>query len=80
MGNAFKELGYRREDLVVSTKIMSCGEGVNEKSNSRRKIVQALDDCLKRLQLDYVDVVYSHRPDYETSLEETCAAFHHVIE
>jgi voltage-dependent potassium channel beta subunit len=80
MGVAFKELGLRREDLVVSTKILSCGNGVNDKFMSRKHIIEGLDNSLKRLQLDYVDVVFSHRPDYETSLEETCAAYHHVIE
>lgn len=80
MGTAFKELGLRREDLVVSTKLAQCGDGVNDKFNSRKHIVEGLDNSLKRLQMDYVDVVFSHRPDYETSLEETCAAFHHVIE
>lgn len=80
MGAAFKELGLRREDLVVSTKIFSCGSGVNDKFGSRKHIIEGLDNSLKRLQLEYVDVVFSHRPDYETTLEETCAAFHHVIE
>lgn len=80
MGQAFKELGLRREDLVVSTKIFACGSGVNDRFNSRKHIIEGLDNSLKRLQLDYVDVVFSHRPDQETSLEETCAAFHSVIE
>lgn len=80
MGLAFKELGYRREDLVVSTKLMACGGGVNDRFNSRKHIIEGLNNSLKRLQLEYVDVVFSHRPDFETSLEETCAAFHHVIE
>jgi len=80
MGNAFKELGLRREDLVVSTKLAIGGKGVNDKGNGRKHIIEGLDNSLKRLQLDYVDVVFSHRPDYESSLEETCAAFHHVIE
>lgn len=47
---------------------------------SRKHIIEGLQNSLKRLQLDYVDVVFSHRPDYEVSLEETCAAMHYVIE
>ena len=80
MGKAFKDLDLRRESLVVATKIMKCGTGVNDRMNSRKHIIEGLDNALERMQLDYVDVVYSHRPDYETSLEEACAAFHHVIE
>lgn len=80
MGKAFKELGLRREDLVVSTKIFQIGSGVNDRLNSRKHIIEGLDNCLKRLQLDYVDVVFSHRPDYETPIEEVCAAMHTVIE
>jgi voltage-dependent potassium channel beta subunit len=80
MGAAFKELGLRREDLVVTTKIFKCGNGVNDRMGSRKHILEATDNSLERLQLDYVDVIYSHRPDYECSLEETCAAFHSVIE
>lgn len=80
MGAAFKELNVRRESIVVTTKIYKVGEGVNDKMGSRKHIIEGLKNSLARLQLDYVDVVYSHRPDYECSLEETCAAFHHVIE
>jgi len=47
---------------------------------SFKHIVEGLKNSLARLQLDYVDVVFSHRPDYECPLEETCRAFHHCIE
>ena len=81
MGQAFKDLNVRRESIVVTTKIFKVSaNGVNDMLGSRKHIVEGLQNSLKRLQLDYVDIVYSHRPDYETSLEETCAAMHYVIE
>jgi aryl-alcohol dehydrogenase-like predicted oxidoreductase len=80
MGRALKELDYRREDLVITTKLMKCGTGVNDRMLSRKHIMEGIENSLKRLQLDYVDVVYCHRPDLATPLEETCRAMHDVIE
>lgn len=80
MGNAFKELGFRREEIVVSTKLFKIGQGVNDAFLSRKHIIEGLNNSLKRLQLDYVDVVFCHRPDYQTPLEETCRAMNSVIE
>lgn len=80
MGRAFKELGLRREDLVVSTKLIMCGKGVNDNGLSRKHIIEGLKNSLKRLQLDYVDVVFCHRPDYDTPLEETCRAMSWLID
>jgi aryl-alcohol dehydrogenase-like predicted oxidoreductase len=81
MGQALKDLNVRRESVVISTKIWKCSpNGLNDQMMSRKHIVEGLQNSLKRLQLDYVDVVFSHRPDYECSLEETCAAMHYVIE
>ncbi|TNV77716.1 hypothetical protein FGO68_gene17686 [Halteria grandinella] len=80
MGRAFKELGLKREEIVVSTKILRSGKGVNDTFLSRKHIMEAINAQLKRLQLDYVDVLFCHRPDYDTPLEETCRAMHSVIE
>jgi voltage-dependent potassium channel beta subunit len=80
MGKAFKELGFKREEIVVSTKIFKIGQGVNDCFLSRKHIMEAISAQLKRLQLDYVDVLFCHRPDYNTPLEETCRAMHSVIE
>ena len=80
MGKAFKELGFKREEIVVSTKIFKCGTGVNDMLLSRKHIIEGVNNSLKRLQLDYVDVVFCHRPDYDTPLEETCRAMHSLIE
>ena len=80
MGKAFKELGYKREDLVVSTKLFKCGAGVNDTFLSRKHIIEGTNNSLRRLQMDYVDVLFCHRPDYETPLEETCRAMSWVID
>jgi len=80
MGRAIKELGWRREDLVITTKLWKCGNGVNDKMLSRKHILEAIDKSLSRLQMDYVDVVFCHRPDYECTLEETCRAMHTIVE
>ena len=80
LGRIFKELNVKREDVVVSTKIFRIGQGPNDALLSRKHIIEGLTNSLKRLQLDYVDVVFCHRPDYETPLEETVAAMNWCIE
>jgi len=80
MGKAFKELGVRREDIVVSTKIFKCGNGINDTFLSRKHIIEATNNSLKRLQLDYVDVIFCHRPDNETPLEETVRAMSWLVD
>ncbi|CDW85421.1 aldo keto reductase family protein [Stylonychia lemnae] len=80
MGKAFKELSIKREDIVVSTKIFRCGAGVNDTFLSRKHIVEGLRASLKRLETEYVDVVFCHRPDFETPLEETVRAMSYVID
>jgi aryl-alcohol dehydrogenase-like predicted oxidoreductase len=80
MGKAFKELNVRREDIVVSTKLWRVGNGVNDMFLSRKHLVEGMNNSLKRLQLDYVDVVFCHRPDYDTPLEETCRAMSYLID
>eukprot|EP01087_Luapelamoeba_hula_P023365 TRINITY_DN856_c0_g1_i4.p1 TRINITY_DN856_c0_g1~~TRINITY_DN856_c0_g1_i4.p1 ORF type:complete len:406 (-),score=52.19 TRINITY_DN856_c0_g1_i4:1116-2333(-) len=85
MGRAFKCGGWNRSSLVVSTKIF-WGEakgtrpGPNDRGLSRKHIVEGTYAALKRLQLDYVDLIYCHRPDYDTPVEETVRAMNHVID
>ncbi|TKA50353.1 hypothetical protein B0A53_06243 [Rhodotorula sp. CCFEE 5036] len=82
MGRVFKELDVDRSQIVVSTKIFF-GTGKsdpNQKGLSRKHIIEGLNASLKRLQLDYVDVVLAHRPDVATPMEEVVRAFNHVIE
>ncbi|GMF35044.1 unnamed protein product [Phytophthora fragariaefolia] len=76
-----KEQGWSREDLVISTKIyFGTKGGPNEQGLSRKHIVEGLKASLKRLQLDYVDVVFCHRPDDFTPIEETVRAMNYAIE
>jgi len=82
MGEALKRLGWRRSSYIVSTKFFwGLHDGPNERNTLNRKyLLQAIDGSLKRFQLDYVDLVYSHRPDADTPIEETVWAFHSMIE
>ncbi|RLD04731.1 MAG: aldo/keto reductase [Chloroflexota bacterium] len=79
MGKVLKKAGWKRSDLVLSTKIFWGGDGPNDTGLSRKHIIEGLDASLKRLGLDYVDLVYAHRPDIHTPIEETVRAFDHVI-
>lgn len=80
MGKAFKRAGWKRSDLVVSTKIFWGGDGVNDKGLSRKHIIEGTNAALKRLQLDYVDLIFCHRPDPLTPIEETVWAMNQVIQ
>ncbi|MCO5577913.1 hypothetical protein L7F22_031748 [Adiantum nelumboides] len=80
MGQAIKELQWKRSDLVISTKIFWGGQGVNDVGLSRKHIIEGTQACLRRLQMDYVDVLFCHRPDTSTPIEETVRAMNFVIE
>ena len=82
MGEVLKKLAWPRVKLIVSTKFFwGITDGPNEKSTlSRKYLLNAIDGSLARLQLDYVDLVYAHRPDPNTPIEETVWAFHDMIE
>ncbi len=79
MGEALKDLGWARKDYLVSTKIFWGGSGPNDRGLSYKHIIEGVNGALKRLQLDYVDLVFAHRPDPETPIEETVFAFNQVI-
>lgn len=81
MGAALKKLAFRRASYLVSTKFYwGLEEGPNEKNTLNRKyLAQAIDGSLARLGLDYVDLVFCHRPDKETPLEETVWAMHDMV-
>jgi len=70
---------WRRSDLVITTKIFWGGEGVNEKGLSRKHIIEGLDASLERLQLDYVDMVFCHRPDPHTPTETVVRAMTDMV-
>ncbi len=78
-GKVLKKAGWKRSDLIISTKIFWGGEGPNDKGLSRKRIVEGADSALQRLQLEYVDLIFCHRPDLYTPVEETVRAMNHVI-
>jgi voltage-dependent potassium channel beta subunit len=82
MGEALAKAGWPRLKYVVSTKFFwGITDGPNEKNTLNRKyLLDAIDGSLKRLKLDFVDLVYCHRPDPATPIEETVWAMHDMIE
>ncbi len=81
MGAAFRELGWKRHEYVVSTKLFwGILEGPNMKNTLNRKyLLQAIDGSLERFGLDFVDLVYCHRPDPHTPIEETVWAMSDMV-
>ena len=81
MGEVLTRSGWRRSSYLVSTKFYwGLHDGVNEKNTLNRKyLMQAIDASLARLKLDYVDLVFCHRPDPDTPIEETVHAMHDMI-
>jgi len=82
MGAALKQLGWRRSSYLVSTKIYwGLHDNVNERNTlNRKRLIEGINGSLQRLQLDYVDLLYCHRPDKTTPIEETVWAMHNIIE
>jgi voltage-dependent potassium channel beta subunit len=81
MGNVLKKLAWRRGSYLVSTKFFwGLHDGPNEKNTlNRKRLLDAMDGSLKRLQLDYVDLIFCHRPDATTPIEETVWAMHDIV-
>jgi len=79
MGNVFKKLGWARESIVVSSKVFWGGDGPNDEGLSRKHIYEACRKSLKRLQLDYLDLFFCHRPDPNTPIEETVRAMDDLV-
>ncbi len=80
MGNIIQKTGWRRSDLILSTKIFWGGNGPNDRGLSRKHIIEGTTAALKRLQVDYVDLVFCHRPDLDTPIEETVRAMAHIVD
>jgi voltage-dependent potassium channel beta subunit len=79
MGNVIKRCGWKRSDLVISTKLFWGSDGPNNSGLSFKHISEGINASLKRLQMDYVDLIFCHRPDVETPIEETVWAMNQVI-
>ena len=79
MGNVIKTLGWTRSDIVVSSKVFWGGDGPNDRGLSRKHIYEACRRSLRRLQLDYLDLFFCHRPDPDTPIEETVRAMDDLV-
>ncbi|HEY6389913.1 MAG TPA: aldo/keto reductase [Bryobacteraceae bacterium] len=80
LGRALKEFGPSRDRVVIATKVFNAmGDDPNQKGLSRKHIMHAIDDSLRRLGTDYVDLYQIHRFDYHTPIEETLEALHDVV-
>ena len=82
MGAALKKLGWRRSSYLVSSKFYW---GLNNKVNehhtlNRKYLIEGINGSLQRFGLDYVDIIFCHRPDKNTPIEETVWAMHNIIE
>lgn len=82
MGAALKKLDWRRGSYLISTKFYwGLNDGINEKNTlNRKRLVEGINGSLQRLGMEYVDLVYCHRPDATTPIEETVWAMHNIIE
>mgnify|MGYP006087299451 FL=1 len=80
MGEILKNAGWNRDSYLVSSKVFWGGELPNQKGLSRKHITEACHAALKRLQVDYLDFYFCHRPDKNTPMEETVWTMHTLIE
>jgi len=75
-----KDLKNYRDELIISSKAgYRMWPGPYGEWGSRKYLISSLDQSLKRMKIDYVDIFYSHRPDPDTPLEETMSALDHVV-
>lgn len=79
MGSAIRKLGLSRDTYAVSTKVFWGGPGPLNKGLNRKHIFDACNAGLKRLQVDYLDLYFCHRPDVETPIEETVRAMSDLV-
>lgn len=77
MGEALRD--FKREDLVVSTKLFWGGRGPNSTGLSRKHLMEGINNSLRRLQLNYVDILFCHRADPLTPIEETVRALDEIV-
>lgn len=80
MGKILKKLSWDRSTYLVSSKVFWGGQLPNQKGLMRKHIVEACNAALKRLQVDYLDLFFCHRPDIHTPIEETVWAMHNLIQ
>lgn len=83
----FEKDGIQRSDLVIATKLFwgtpfyhGANNKINLKGLSRKRVIEGIRGCLKRLELEYVDIVFAHRPDAHTPMDEIVRAFNWIID
>ncbi len=79
MGKVLKKFGWSRDSFIISSKVFWGGDKPTQRGLSHKHIKDACDNALKRLQLDYLDLFFCHRPDPETPIEETVRAMHNLV-
>ncbi|MBN9433547.1 MAG: aldo/keto reductase [Bosea sp.] len=79
MGEALASLGWSRDSYVVSSKVFWGGSKPTQRGLSRKHVTDACHAALKRLQVEYLDLYFCHRPDIDTPIEETVRAMHDLI-
>ena len=80
MGNILKKLSWDRSTYLVSSKVFWGGSLPNQKGLMRKHVMEACHAALKRLQVEYLDLFFCHRPDIHTPIEETVWAMHHLVQ
>jgi len=80
MGNILKKMNWDRSTYVVSSKVFWGGKLPNQMGLSKKHIVEACNNALKRLQVEYLDLYFCHRPDKNTPVEETVRAMDTLIQ
>ena len=80
LDKALKELNVPREKIVVTTKLMAVGKDPNDMFLSQKHIIEGIKNSLKRLQLEYVDILYYHRYDMDTPMEGVVTSMNWYIE
>jgi len=80
LGRALKDFAPSRDRVAIATKLFNpMGDDPNQRGLSRKHIMHSIEDSLRRLGTDYVDLYQIHRFDYETPIEETMTALHDVV-
>jgi len=79
MGKAIKKLGWSRDSFIVSSKVFWGGEKPTQRGLSHKHVIEACEAALQRLQVDYLDLYFCHRPDIDTPIEETVRAMHTLV-
>jgi voltage-dependent potassium channel beta subunit len=80
LGNIIRRAGWKRSDLVIATKVFWGGQGPNERGLSRKHLLEGTEASLERLGLGHVDLLFCHRPDPHTPIEETVRAMSHLVD